>query len=207
MAKFKMTCPQCGKSFTCSTRFRGDKISCPACKQLVPFLRRSNKKVIISLLAAVLLIVAVITWLVWPMGVPWPDRRPIGALFPASNYHASAKNPRGWFSDPNLDVTGPGGQERFRKALMDYADSCIAVLKRAGAQGAIVWNIEGEEYPHNISYIGDPRFVKALAPEMAPEAAEFFKRFRTPACESVSPSARSNWFLTTGSPGKLSCWT
>ncbi len=178
MAKLRMTCPHCGKSFVFSTRYRGDKISCPACKQLVPVPRYSRKMLLIGLVLAVLLVIAFVAWLIWPMGVHWPDRRPIGALFPASNYHASAKNPRGWFSDPTLDVTGPGGQERFRKALMDYADASIAVLKRAGAQGAIVWNIEGEEYPHKISYIGDPRFVKALAPEMATNAAEFFKRFR-----------------------------
>lgn len=178
MAKLKITCPHCLRPFACSTRYRGDKISCPACKQLVPLPRRSKKKLLIGLVTAVLLIILPVAWLVWPMGVRWPDRRPIGVLFPASNFHASAKNPRGWFSDPTLDATGPGGQERFRKALMDYADASIAVLKRAGAQGVIVWNVEGEEYPHKISYIGDPRFVKVLAPEMAPEAGEFFKRFR-----------------------------
>ena len=146
--------------------------------QLVPLPRRSKKKLLIGLFATMLLILVPATWLVWPMGIHWPDRRPIGVLFPASNFHASAKNPRGWFSDPNLDVTGPGGQERFKKALMDYADASIAVLKRAGAQGVIVWNVEGEEYPHKISYIGDPRLVKMLAPEMDQEAGEFFKRFR-----------------------------
>lgn len=177
MAKINLTCPHCGKSFSCSTRYRGDRISCPDCKQLVPLPRRSRKKLVIGL-GAVLLIMAFAAWLVWPMGVRWPDRRPIGVLLPASNFHASAKNPRGWFSDPNLDVTGPGGQERFRKALMDYADTSIAVLKRAGAQGVIVWNVEGEEYPHKISYIGDPRLLKKLAPEMAAEADAFFKRFR-----------------------------
>lgn len=113
-----------------------------------------------------------------PTNFNWPDRRPIGALFLASNFHASAGNPRGWFNDDGLKVTGPGGQERFRKALFAYADQSIDVLKKTGAQGMIVWDVEGEEFPHKISFIGDPRRLDQLAPEMAPLAAEFFKRFR-----------------------------
>jgi hypothetical protein len=173
-----MTCPHCGQSFECPKRYRGDQISCPACKHLVPFPRRSRIKLLVALLVPLVLIILAAVWLVWPMGVRWPDRRPIGVLFLASNAHSSAKNPRGWFNDDNLDVIGPGGQERFRKALMDYEDASIAVLKRIGAQGVIVWDVEGEEYPHKTTYIGDPRLVNALAPEMAPLADDFFKRLR-----------------------------
>lgn len=112
------------------------------------------------------------------MGTRWPDRRPIGVLFLASNGHASAKNPRGWFNDDTLDVTGPGGQDRFKKALFDYEDNSIAIMKQLGAQGVIVWDVEGEEYPHKTSFIGDPRLLETMAPEMAPLVDEFFKRFR-----------------------------
>jgi hypothetical protein len=116
-------------------------------------------------------------WLVWPMAPNWPDRRPMGALFLASGGHTSLTNPRGWFFDGSLDFTGPGGNERFRKALMDYADMSIANLKRLNAQGMIVWDMEGEQFPHKLTYIGDPRLLNLLAPEMAPVAAEFFKKF------------------------------
>jgi hypothetical protein len=108
----------------------------------------------------------------------WPDRRPVGALFLASNAHVSAKNPRGWFNDPQLDVTGPGGEERFCRALLAYADRSVAVLRASGAQGAIVWDIEGQQYPHKTTYIGDPRLTGRLAPEMDGCADEFFARFR-----------------------------
>jgi len=112
------------------------------------------------------------------MAPRWPDHRPVGVLFLASNFYSSAENPRGWFNQPNLDITGPGGHERFKKALMDYADGSVAVLKRAGAQGVIVWDLEGEEFPHKTSYIGDSRLLGTLAPEMASVVDEFFKRFR-----------------------------
>jgi hypothetical protein len=42
----------------------------------------------------------------------------------------------------------------------------------------IVWDLEGAEFPHKISYIGDPRLVEELAPEMTDVVDEFFARFR-----------------------------
>jgi hypothetical protein len=122
--------------------------------------------------------VAVLMWLAAPVRIHWPDRRPVGILFLASNYHSSPTNPRGWFNDPGLDVTGPDGLQNFRKALLDYTDRSIAILKRTGAQGAIVWDLEGEEFPHKTTYIGDPRLLDRLAPEMAAVADEFFGRLR-----------------------------
>jgi hypothetical protein len=38
--------------------------------------------------------------------------------------------------------------------------------------------LEGEQYPHKISFIGDPRLVGTLAPEMGSVADDFFKRLR-----------------------------
>jgi len=108
----------------------------------------------------------------------WPDRRPIGSLFLASTAHVSAKNPRGWFNQPGLDVAGPGGQQRFCEALLAYADSSISVLRSAGAQGAVAWDLEGEQYPHKTTYIGDPRLISRLAPETDGCVDEFFRRFQ-----------------------------
>jgi hypothetical protein len=178
MAKIKTKCPNCGHSFEIYKRFRGRQISCPDCKHLVSLPRNARKKLFVCLLITVVLVIAVMAWLVSPMGVHWPDRRPIGVLFLASNYHSSATNPRGWFNDPGLNFVGPGGQDRFRKALLDYADTSITNLQRVGAQGVIVWDLEGEEFPHKTSFIGDPRSLDLLAPEMAPIADEFFKRLR-----------------------------
>src|SRR5580658_1603793 len=149
MAKFKLTCPHCGQSFECAKRYRGRQISCPGCKQLVPLPRR--RKLLLYLLAVVILFFSALVWLVWPMGARWPNRQPIGVLFLASNYHSSPTNPRGWFNDDKLDVTGVGGQERFKKALFDYEATSITNLQRLGAQGVIVWDVEGEQFPHKTS--------------------------------------------------------
>ena len=125
-----------------------------------------------------ILIVALITSLIIPARNFWPDRRPIGLLMLASNAHSSATNPRGWFNNPALDVTGTNGLALFRAALFDYVDRSIPILKRVGAQGVIVWDLEGEQFPQKTSYIGDPRLVDRLAPEMAPVVDDFFARFK-----------------------------
>jgi len=106
----------------------------------------------------------------------WPDRRPIGMLMLHSGGR-SERNPRGWFKKPELDIATPEGKAEFRTLLMDYAARAVASLKAFDAQGGIVWNIEGEENPHPITYIGDPRLLPILAPEMDAVADEFFKQF------------------------------
>jgi len=99
-------------------------------------------------------------------------------LFLASHAHSSSVNPRGWFNNPTLNILGSEGAARFRMALLAYADRSIAILKRTNSQGMIVWDLEGEELPQKITYIGDPRLLPRLAPEMEGAADEFFSRFR-----------------------------
>lgn len=192
MSELKIHCPHCQGSLLCSERHRGRKVRCPHCKRslrvpgvalnrpasLIP--RKFGHKLLA--LAGVLVLLAALagvgTWWLLPAGAHWTDRRPIGVLFLASDFHASAINPRGWFNDEKLDVTGPGGQERFHQALQAYTDRTLEILKRTDAQGVIVWDLEGEEYPHKTTFIGDPRLVQRLAPEMAAVADEFFARLR-----------------------------
>ena len=116
----------------------------------------------------------------YPQTLQWTDHRSVGALFLSTSdpAHHSAKNPRGWFLDPNLDATSPDGAAAFKQKVLDYADNSIKVLKGMNAQGMITWDIEGQEYPHATSYIGDPRLVKTLAPEMDAVADAYFKKFK-----------------------------
>ena len=117
----------------------------------------------------------------YPQTLHWPDRRPLGYLMLSSSvpHRAGGKNPRGWFNnDPDIDVTTEAGRAAFAKRLTDYADNSIRVLKPMNAQGMITWDIEGQEYPHATSYVGDPRKVSLLAPEMEPLADAYFARFR-----------------------------
>ncbi|MCW3061046.1 MAG: Ig domain protein group 2 domain protein, partial [Capsulimonas sp.] len=115
----------------------------------------------------------------YPPTLRWKDRRSIGTLHLSTSEpdHHSATNPRGWFLDPAMDVKTPAGKEALRKRLLEYADNSIKVLKKMNAQGMITWDIEGQEYPHATSYIGDPRIVKEIAPEMDAMADAYFKRF------------------------------
>ena len=192
MAKIKIPCPGCGHLLQCDERYRGRKVKCPHCKSHVPvpqiFQARTaprsgwNKKRLGLTTAGIFLLatVATVAWACFFQSVciRWDDRRPVGVLFLASNYHASVTNPRGWFNDPGLNFTGPDGVQRFRTALLDYTDRSLANLKRTGAQGVIVWDLEGEQFPHKTSFIGDPRALDRLAPEMAVAADEFFARLR-----------------------------
>ena len=106
--------------------------------------------------------------------VTWTDRRPIGTYFGCRDGVTSAKNPNGWFKDPKgVDTTTPEGCQAFAKRLLAEIDSTIGILKQAGAQGVIWYDIEGQHYPQPLTYVGDPRVLdskhphyKAFAPEL-----------------------------------------
>ncbi len=115
-----------------------------------------------------------------PSELNWTDRRPIASLFlsSASDNHPAC-NPRGWFyNDESVDCFNATGRARLRQRVMDFADDSIAEMKSVGAQGMVTWDIEGQEYPHSTSYIGDPRLLPSLAPEMDAIADEYFAKFR-----------------------------
>jgi len=117
----------------------------------------------------------------FPQTLRWPDRRPLGYLMLSSTvpHRPDGKNPRGWFNNAaDVDVTTQTGRAALAKRLTEYADNSIRILKAMNAQGAITWDIEGQEYPHATSYIGDPRQLGTLAPEMEPLADAYFARFR-----------------------------
>lgn len=140
----------------------------------------------------------------------WKDRRPIGMIMLPSRGHISDGNPRGWFGDQKLDVRTKDGMAEFNRQMLAYADQSVKELKSTGAQGMIVWNMEGEEIPQPISYIGDPRLMKKLAPEMDEIADQFFEKF-TDAGLSVGccirptqvyyDTAKQKWDHGTGSDG------
>lgn len=116
-----------------------------------------------------------------PLKFSWTDRRPIGALF-LSSYGRSKvadHNARNWtFTQDGKDQSKAAFKSEFRTRLMAYADRSISILKEMGAQGAIVWDLEGQEFEHPLSYIGDPEQLAWLAPEMNDFADEFFKKYR-----------------------------
>jgi hypothetical protein len=115
---------------------------------------------------------------VFPQELNWSDRRPIGAIFLAAGPQDATPNPRGWFGDSRLNVSTPAGHAEFRQRVLGLADAAIGIMREMNAQGAITWDIEGQQFQHATTYIGDPRLVDTLAPEMADVADEYFAKFR-----------------------------
>jgi hypothetical protein len=114
----------------------------------------------------------------FPAQLNWTDRRPIGAIVLATNSKDWPRNPRGWFGDAHLNTTTVSEWPQFRQRILNMADGAIAIMRDMNAQGAITWDVEGEEYG-SANYICDPRQVDTLAPEMAGVADEYFARFRS----------------------------
>jgi hypothetical protein len=141
----------------------------------------------------------------YPPQMKWTDHRPIGSINLASSAMGIKKNPRGWFMERyDLDVTTPQGVEDFHKRLLKYADNCIGFARDMNAQGVIVWDIEGQEMPHMISYIGDPRLMETMAPEMAGVADAFMQKFKDAGLR-VGVTIRPSHVVR--SPGSNEPWT
>jgi hypothetical protein len=113
-----------------------------------------------------------------PAEICWPDRRAIGTIHLSNPPMGVANNPRNWFGDASVNINTPSGLASFQQRMLALADSSVSILKGMNAQGMIVWDIEGQQYPQATSYLGDPPLLAQLAPEMDPIADAFFKKFR-----------------------------
>jgi hypothetical protein len=105
------------------------------------------------------------------------SNKPIAMLNMTSKHRpVLAKNPRGWFSAaPWVDVTTPLGIAAFHGYLLGYATGAIAEMRRVGAQGGILWDIEGQEF--DWAYGGDPGQAEVAAPELIGVIDEFVAMF------------------------------
>ena len=113
----------------------------------------------------------------FPQQLSWPDHRAAGALFLSTPAAGWPKNPRGWFQDPTVDVTTPAGIAAFQQRVLAYAANSVSILKSMNAQGMIIWDIEGQQFPPDASYECDPTQLALLAPEMQTVADAYFKTF------------------------------
>lgn len=110
---------------------------------------------------------------------PWSDHRPLGRVVlsglmgPPGQQPAS--NPSGWLFDPAITLQH-GDFSAHMTALVDRA---IAGLRRADAQGVILYGIEGGLHQHTLGFPGDPRLLPEFAPEFDAIADTLFARIRT----------------------------
>ncbi|MBL8227480.1 MAG: Ig-like domain-containing protein [Bryobacterales bacterium] len=113
-----------------------------------------------------------------PAVIQWPDRRPIMEWFIAEGTKRSALNPRGYFQDALLDALNPS---IFRQRAIASAQRVVDLMnaRPVRPQGVIVWDLEGQEFNHATTYIGDPRvFSSGYAPEMNAVVDDMFKLIR-----------------------------
>ena len=112
----------------------------------------------------------------WPMQLHWPDRRMIGTIYlaspptgDASRPGGYANNPRRYFNNGNasdFDLRTQAGLARFQRRILQEAAESVNNLRRLHAQGAITWDLEGEKYPQETSYVCSPDQIARVAPEM-----------------------------------------
>ncbi len=109
---------------------------------------------------------------------PWNDHRPLGCVVLSGLMgppgHQPANNPSGWLFDPVLDLQPAA----FSARMTDAIDQAIAGLRRADAQGVMLYGIEGGVHQHTIGFLGDPRRVAEFAPEFDAIADALFARIR-----------------------------
>ena len=113
----------------------------------------------------------------WPPQLHWTDRRAIGTVYLANSSAGSddtqpggyPNNPRRYFNDSNasdFNTTTSAGLEAFQARILQQAASNVQNMQKLGAQGAITWDIEGEQYPQDTSYVCEPDNIAQIAPEM-----------------------------------------
>ena len=110
------------------------------------------------------------------MQLNWTDRRIIGTVYLASAPEGDPGQPGGYPNNPrryftegnpaNFDVRTPVGLAKFQKRVLATAAAVVTNLRRLDAQGVITWELEGEQYPQQTSYVCAPDQIAKIAPEM-----------------------------------------
>ena len=124
----------------------------------------------------------------WPPQLNWTDRRVLGTVYlassPSGNVNQPAgypNNPRRYFNDSNssdFDVTTASGLARFQARILQQSAANVQNLQRLHAQGAVTWDIEGEQYPQETSYVCSPDQIGTAAPEMESIVTEATSRYK-----------------------------
>jgi hypothetical protein len=125
----------------------------------------------------------------WPAKLHWADRRIIGTIYLASSPTSGdasqpqgfPNNPRRYFNERDaskFDVRTGVGMISFQRRVLQQAENTVGVLERLKAQGGITWDIEGEQYPQQTSYVCEPDQIAEIAPEMESVVADPNSRYQ-----------------------------
>jgi len=106
----------------------------------------------------------------------WRDRRILGTVYLASSPQGDPSQPAGYPHNPrryfneskpeHFDTRNASGLAKFQARVIRQAKDIVENLHKLNAQGAITWDIEGEQYPQTTSYACAPDEIAHLAPEM-----------------------------------------
>ena len=66
----------------------------------------------------------------------------------------------------DVNVKSAEGLAAFQQRVLRQALAAAGNLRRLNAQGAITWDLEGEEFPQSTSYVCSPDQIATVAPEM-----------------------------------------
>ncbi len=108
-----------------------------------------------------------------PPVLDWPDRRPITRLFIGGG--APREEIVAHYRNPEKNPRPRGGDEAYRQRVLETFRRGVAAAKAADAQGIIIWDSEGNSFPHPTTYVGDPRLVGVFNPDFDAVADEAFK--------------------------------
>ncbi len=111
----------------------------------------------------------------YPSQMTWTDRRILGTAYLASSPAGGGDssqpggfptNPRRYFNDAGVDITSSAGLQAFQNRILAQAAANVANTRAMNGQGVITWDLEGEQFPQQTSYVCSPDQVAAVAPEM-----------------------------------------
>ena len=111
----------------------------------------------------------------YPSQMTWTDKRILGTAYlassPASSGDSTAPggfptNPRRYFNDASVDVTTAAGLQAFQTRVLAVAKANVANAQAMNSQAVITWDVEGEQFPQDTTYVCSPDQIATVAPEM-----------------------------------------
>src|SRR5215217_1559783 len=125
---------------------------------------------------------------VWPGGSA--KRRPVIGYWIANSNASSELNPGGYFNDSSFDASNSA---QVLATLQAAANNIIGVAADINSQAVIIWNLEGEEYPHVFSYVANPMAMPSMHPTINAHLDTFFAMLRNAGLE-VGCTLRPSYF-------------
>ena len=98
-----------------------------------------------------------------PALLNWRDRRPILRLFFGGGL--AKEEAVANLKDPD-NAKPPPPDPKYQSLVLARMRGLVQAAKVVNAQGVILWDLEGDTFPDATTYIGDPRLIRLLNPQM-----------------------------------------